>query len=385
MVTHSKDPWSNSPWGKPPGGGNSGGSGGGNRPPTPPNPQELEEMLRRSQERLRKLLSGGGGGGNGTPSGNAKNSFMMLGGGLAVLWVLSGFFLVKADELGVISRFGAFNRTTPPGLHYHLPFPMEVAQTPKVTTVNRTEVGFVSSGRGGKPISKPEESLMLTKDENIVDIQFEVQWRIGKAEDYLFNLKDPQKTVKSVAESAMREAVGRMDIISVLGGGEGKLEVEQHTRRLMQEMLDNYKSGVEIVAINLTQPEPPAEVLDAWRDVQSARVDMETERNKALAYRNDIIPRARGQAEQILQEAEAYKQQVVAQATGESARFKSIYTQYQAAPDATAKRMYIETMEDVLKNMQKVIIDGKAGSGALPFLPLNDLKPKQDKATEAKP
>lgn len=368
MTLHTKDSWNNGPWGKPSGGGS---SGGGNRPPSP-TPPELDDLFKKSQERLKKMFPSGGKGGD---NNNGKTPLMLFGGGALLLWVFSGFFLVEADELGVISRFGAFTRTSLPGLHYHMPYPIEAVQTPKVTTVNRTEVGFTSGSRAGKPVSKPEESLMLTKDENIVDIQFEVQWRIGKAEDYLFNIRNPEKTVKSVAESAMREAVGKMDIISMLSGGEGKLEVEQHTRRLMQEMLDNYKSGVEIVAINLTQPEPPAEVLDAWRDVQSARVDMETERNKALAYKNDIIPRARGQAEQIIQDAEAYRQQMVAKATGEAARFNSIYTEYKSAPDVTAKRMYIETMEDVLKNMQKVIIDGKAGTGAIPFLPLNDLKP----------
>ncbi len=377
MTIHSKDNWNNGPWGKPsgtpPGGG--GNSGGGGKKPTPPLPPDMDELFKKSQERFKKMFPGDGG--------NNKRAYVIFGGALVLLWLFSGIYLVKADELGVIRRFGAFNRTTPPGMHYRLPYPIEAVQTPKVTVINRTEVGFVSGGRGGKPVSRPEESLMLTKDENIVDIQFEVQWRISKAEDYLFNLRNPEKTVKSVAESAMREAVGQMDIISVLGGGEGKLKVEQNTRRLMQEMLDNYKSGVEVVAINLTQPEPPAEVLDAWRDVQSARVDMETERNKALAYKNDIIPRARGQAEQIIQDSEAYKQEVVAKATGEAARFNSVYKEYKLAPDATVKRMYIETMEDVLKNMQKVIIDGKAGTGAVPFLPLNDLKPKVK--AEAKP
>ncbi len=380
MSTPPKDPWNQNPWGKPPA--PQGLSGGPKKTPTP---ADMEALLRHSQERLKHLLgvgggsSGGGGGSGGAP--RPGRGVAWLAGGAVCLWVLSGFFLVKADELGVISRFGAFSRTSPPGLHYHLPYPVETARTPKVTVVNRTEVGFSSASvRGNKPLSKPEESLMLTKDENIVDIQFEVQWRIGKAEEYLFNLRNPEKTVKSVAESAMREAVGQMDIISVLGGGEGKLQVEQHTRRLMQDMLDNYKAGVEIVAINLTQPEPPAEVLDAWRDVQSARVDMETERNKALAYRNDILPRARGQAEQIVQDAEAYKQQAVSKATGEAARFESVYKEYRLAPDATARRMYIETMEEVLKRMQKVIIDGKAGSGALPFLPLGDLKPKSQEA-----
>lgn len=359
-----KGDWQN-PWGSPPPGGSGPGNTGRGNPPPPP---DWEDLLRKSQDRFNRMFPGGG---------DNKRSLMLVGAAALLLWIGSGIYLVKADELGVVTRFGSYHETTLPGLHIHLPFPIEKVQTPKVTTVNRVEVGFYSSaGYRGSDTSVPEESLMLTGDENIIDTNFEVQWKIDDAAAYLFNVRDPEDTVKAVAESAMREVIGKTQIMSVLSEGEAKFKVEQDTRDLMQKTLNSYKSGIEIVVVNLLKADPPAEVIESFRDVQSARADQETERNKALAYRNDILPRARGQAEQMIQESQAYKQEVVARAQGEAARFTSVYEEYKLAPDVTRKRMYIEAMENVMDGMNKVIVDEKAGSGVLPFLPLNELRPK---------
>lgn len=325
----------------------------------------MDEILRRATENLRKYMPGGKGGDN------SKGVLLFIVVAL-LLWMSSGIYFVRADEQGVVKRFGEYNRTTGAGLNYHWPYPIESVQTPRVTAINRVEIGYRSNsgmfrGRGNEvPIA--EESLMLTGDENIIDIDFEVQWKIAKAEGFLFNIRHPEDTVKAVAESAMREVIGQNEIVTVLA--EGKLQVEQNTKRLMQEILDHYQSGIEIVAVNLLKADPPVQVLEAFRDVQTARADMETARNEAEAYRNDILPKARGQAQQILQEAEGYKQQVVAVAQGEAARFTSVYNQFKNAREVTKKRMYLETMEDILQGVNKVIVEGKGTQGVLPYLPL---------------
>lgn len=367
------------PWGTPPGGGSGGGGssggGGGNKNQQPP---DLDELLKRSQERFRGMLPQDGG---------QKNRFLTLIASAALLlWASLGIYMVEADELGVVMRFGRFDRTTLPGIHYHLPYPIEQVKTPKVTTVNKIEVGF-TSGFGGRGQEKAvsEEALMLTGDENIVDIHFEVQWKIDKVEDFLFNVRDPEPTIKAVAESAMREIIGKMEIMSVISEGAGREEAEEHTRTAMQSMLDSYHAGVEIAAVNMLKADPPAEVIEAFRDVQSARADQETERNKAEAYRNDILPRARGQAEQMIQEAEAYKQEVVARASGEASRFAAVFEEYKAAPAVVRNRMYLEAMEYIFQGMNKVIVDEKAGSGVLPFLPLQDFAPKKPATTGGTP
>lgn len=226
---------------------------------------------------------------------------------------------------------------------------------------------------------------MLTGDENIVDVNFEVQWKIAKAEDFLFNVRNPEFTVKAVAESAMREVVGRTAITTVMS--EGKLGTEQAaiefaSKKLLQDTLDAYRAGVEVVAVNLLKVDPPAQVIEAFRDVQSARLDMETTRNQAEAYRQDILPRARGEAQKMVLDAEAYKQEVVSRARGEASRFAAVYGEYRQARDVTRKRIYMETMEDILHGMQKVVLDNK--QGALPYLPLNALKPASGKAEESK-
>jgi len=362
--------WDQGPWGKPGGSGNNSSPQGGGTPPQGP---DIDELLRKSQEKFRELFPGNGSEG--------KKGFVLLLAVTLVLWLASGVYFVKADEEGVVLRFGAYHRTTTPGLNYHLPYPIERALTPKVTVVNKAEIGYRSGGFGRNDNDIAEESLMLTGDENIVDINFEVQWKINSAKDFLFNVRSPEETVKAVSESAMREVIGRGHIAAVLA--EGKLQVEQDTKKLIQETLNDYKMGIEVVTVNLLKADPPAQVIDAFRDVQTARADLETARNQADAYRNDILPKARGQAQQMVLEAEGYKQEVIARAQGEASRFSAVYNEFKQAKDVTRKRMYLETMEDIMSGMSKVIVEGKSSQGVLPYLPLPEIKNKS--AEEAKP
>jgi membrane protease subunit HflK len=291
---------------------------------------------------------------------------------IVAIWGLSGFYRVQPDEQGVVLRFGKWVRTTQPGLNYHIPYPVETVFTPKVTRENNIDIGFTTSG-GGAQRDVPAESLMLTGDENIVDIDFSVVWVIKDAGKYLFNIRDPELTVRAVAESAMREVIGKTPIQSALT--EGRQDIETQTKDLVQQALDEYEAGIEIRRLKLQKVDPPQEVIASFRDVQAARADQERLRNEAEAYENDILPRARGQAEKIIQDAEAYKEQVVNQAEGEGARFISIYNQYAKAKDVTRKRMYLDTMQAILSGMNKVIIDRSAsGSGVVPYLPLPALE-----------
>lgn len=360
------DGWQGGPWGSGPTGGGGGKSPLGNRPPEGP---DFEEWLRKSQEKIQQMFPGGE---------DSKKGIGLLIAVLLLLWLASGVYFVKADEQGVILRFGAYHRTTGSGVNYHMPYPIETVFTPRVTSVNRVELGARSGFSGkstrGSETSIPEESLMLTGDENIVDINFEVQWKIDNAPDYLFNVRNPEDTVKAVAESAMREIIGKTNIATVLA--EGKLQVEQTTQTLMQNTLNSYKAGIEVVRVNLLKADPPAEVIDAFRDVQTARADLETLRNQADSYRNDIIPKARGRSEKMVLDAEAYKAEVIARAKGEASRFAAVYEEYRQAKDVTKKRMYLETMEGILQNMNKIIIDGKGSQGVVPYLPLPELKNK---------
>lgn len=349
------------PWGQPPSGNGGRGPGAGKPGGEGPRGPDLDEWVRQMQDRLRRYSGGG----------NEFRGAILIAAILLVLWLCSGIYFVKADEEGVVKRFGAYARTSGPGLNIHLPYPFETVQTPRVTAINRVEVGY-HSGRGGHgETGVSEESLMLTGDENIIDVDFEVQWKISSAPDYLYQVRDPEVTVKAVAESAMREVIGLTPIASVLA--EGKLKVEQDAKELLQNTLDTYKAGIEVVSVNLLKADPPSQVIDAFRDVQTARADRETARNEAQAYRNDIIPKARGAAQQMVLEAEAYKQQVIAQAQGDASRFLAVYNQYRQAKDVTRRRLYIENMEDILQGVPKVIVDSKGTQGVLPYLPLADV------------
>ena len=352
-------------------------SGGGQGPwggqPRGPRPPNLEDLLKGGQDRFRQIFPGGFW---------ATSGILIVAAAIFAIWLLFGFYRVLPDEQGVVLRFGAYNRTTPPGLHYHLPAPIETVYTPKVTVVNQIEIGYQSgpSARGG-PRQVPQEALMLTGDENIVDINFAVYWVIKDAKDFLFNIRSPDATVKAAAESAMREIIGQTPIDSALAEGRGKIQDE--TQKLLQRILDLYGAGIHITQLKLQKVDPPGPVIDAFRDVQRAKADQVRLQNEAEGYRNDIIPRARGQAAQIEQEAEAYKQEVVARAEGDAKRFLSVEEAYRLDKDVTAQRLYLETMESVLKKINKIIIDKKAaGSGVLPYLPLPELKARSGASDE---
>jgi membrane protease subunit HflK len=372
-------PWSNQtggggPWGSGPHGPWGSGpqpSGGGSRPP------DLEEFLRRSQDRLRNFMPGNLGG---------------RGIGLIVLvalalWGFSGFYTVGPDEVGVVLRFGKFvPPEVQPGLNYHLPYPIETVLTPPALRVNKTDVGIRPAEefgrRGGPPRDLPEESLMLTGDENIIDVEFSVLWRIkpGSVSDYLFNVQNPEGTVKAVAESAMREVIGRLNVQLLLTGGskvqqdQTETSVQDLVQNLMQKTLDSYNAGIMVQNVQISRIKPPDEVMDSFLDVQAARSDSERAQNEAQTYANRVVPEARGRAAKILQDADAYREQAVAEAKGETSRFLQIYDQYKKAPSVTRERMYLETMERILSDTNKTIIDtGHSGPGVVPYLPLTDL------------
>jgi len=353
-------PWTNPPNGNNGKGGPWGrGTSGGGRPP------DLPDLLRKGQERLRGLFPGGG---------FTAGGFLILILAAIVVWLLSGIYVVSPDEQGVVLRFGKFVATTPPGINYHLPWPIEAVETPKVTRENQINIGYrTSSDETDQPGDVPEESLMLTGDENIVDVNFTVFWVIKDAGAYLFNVENPQGAIKAVAESAMREVVGENEIEPILTQDRGP--VQDAVRALMQKTLDSYGAGVTVTRVQMQKVDPPEQVLDAYRDVQAARADQETMRNQAEAYANKIIPEARGRAAKIVQDAEAYKQQAIAEASGEANRFLSVYDAYKKSPDVTRRRIYLETMSQILGEMNKVIIDESAGKGVVPYLPLPGLQP----------
>merc|ERR1712224_174149 len=314
-----------SPWGAPPGGGGSGNGSG--RGPTPPN---VDELIKNLQDKINKFLPGGASGG-----GKPIVFGLTI---LVIVWALSGLYRVLPDEQGVVLRFGKFVSTTQPGLNYHIPFPVESVLTPKVTKVNRIDIGFRSERDSGFSSSGgvadvPQESLMLTGDENIVNIDFSVFWVIKDAGNFLFKIQDPEGTVKAAAETAMREVIARSDIQPILTEGRSKIEIE--TQDIIQNILDDYESGIQITQVQTQKADPPDQVIDAFRDVQAARADMERSKNEAEAYANDVIPRARGEAARILQAAEAYKKEVVAKAEGEASRFLAIYNEYKNAKSVT--------------------------------------------------
>ncbi len=356
-----------SPWGSPPGSGN--GSGKGQQ--RPPN---IDEVIEKIQKIINKFIPGGKSG-----SGKPIIFGLIL---IIVVWAFSGLYRVLPDEQGVVLRFGKFVSTTQPGLNYHIPYPVETVLTPKVTKVNRIDIGFRSASDSGRTSGigdVPEESLMLTGDENIVNIDFSVFWVIKDAGKFLFKIQSPVETVKAAGETAMREVVAKSNLQPILTAGRSKIEIE--VQDIIQSLLDEYESGIQITQVQTQKADPPDQVIDAFRDVQAARADMVRSKNEAEAYANDVIPRARGDAAKILQEAEAYKKQVVAAAEGEASRFVAIYNEYAKAKQVTQERMYLETMEKVLADIDKVIIDRKAG-GVVPYLPLPELSKKKGSDTQ---
>lgn len=352
-----------SPWGAP---------NKNNKQPSSNNPDDMEDLAKKFQDGLKSMF----GGSSKTPDVKKPITLFII--GAIAVWALSGFYRVDADEQGVVLRFGKYTNMTQPGLNYHLPFPIESVMTPKVSRVNRIDVGFRSSNEGSRGTigDIKEESAMLTGDENIVDINYSVFWVIKDASKYLFNIQDPIGTIKVVAETAMREVIARKKIQTILTQGRAEIEIE--VQKIMQQILDSYNSGVDITQVQAQKSDPPAQVIDSFRDVQAAKADKERAQNEAEAYANDVIPRARGEAAKIVQEAEGYKKEVVAQAEGEASRFIAIYNEYAKAKTVTQERMYLETMEKVLSGVNKIIIDKQSGSGVVPYLSLPELKKNTD-------
>ena len=351
----------NNPWGSVP------PSGGGPRGQRPP---EFDDIFGNFQKRMNALL----------PKflrGRGLTTILLV--IVLVLWGFSGFFRVQTSEQGVILRYGEWVRTEPQGFHWHIPFPIEQLLILNVTEINREDIGFRSAGSRERTPSRAillGESLMLTGDENIVDIAFTVFWKVDNAKNYLFNIQPPQKqTVKEIAESVMREIIGKTEIQTALTQGRGQIQTDAQIK--LQDVLNYYGAGILITEVKLERVDPPSQVIEAFRDVQAAEADKESYQNEAQAYANSIIPEARGNAVRIIQEAEAYKEQVIARATGEASRFLAVYQQYSLAKEVTRKRIYLETLEEIFSGMTKIIIDEGAGTGVVPYLPLPELRSRQ--------
>jgi modulator of FtsH protease HflK len=365
-------PWSNQsgggPWGQ------RGGSGGGKSPWGSGGPQgsgtppDLEDILRRSQDRLKSFIPGG--------SSMGGKGLIVLVLGVIAVWLLTGFYTVRPNEVGINMIFGQYTRTTGEGLRYNLPYPIGRVIKPNVTEQQRIEIGYRSTGGQARSRDMLEESLMLTGDENIVDIDFDVVWQVNaaRAQDFVFNLQNPQGTIKSVAESAMREVVGRRNIQAVLTTEQAS--VAQEVRQIMQQTLDAYGAGVLINVAQLQAVQPPSEVRQAFFDVNAAQQDAVRVQNEAETFASRVVPEARGEAARTVQQAEGYREQSVADASGQAARFRQVYEAYRLAPDISRERIFIETMERVLGGVEKIIVD-QNGQGVIPFLPLNEAQRRQ--------
>jgi modulator of FtsH protease HflK len=364
--TKSSGPWgggsdeepgkeAGSPWTRP--GGGSSGNGGG----------DLEQQMKRMQERFRKR-SGGGGGGGGRRSGGGGPNFGPLGFvvliGIAVLgWLSTSVVMVDPTQQAAVFRFGKWQTNFGPGLHFHLPAPIEEHDLVEVENRKETRIG-----------KNLEESLMLTQDENIVDIQFSVFWKVDSEhpENFILNVKNPSEAVEQVSESVMREVVGKTRLQSVITTERDVVQAE--VAKQVQALLNDYRAGIQILAVTIDRSDPPQQVIEAFNDVNVAEQDAETNINQATQFANEVVPQARGSAQRILQESEAYRDQVLADAQGEASRFEQIYEQYRKAPRVTRERMYLETMERVLERSDKLIMDQE--SGAVPYLPLERTQTK---------
>jgi len=371
------------PWGQPPRGNNNGGSnngGGRNEPP------DLEDLLQASRQRLKRAFprrGGGGGGGGGFQINRSAGG--MIGLGIAAFYLFACAYQVAPNELAVVTTFGKYTGVSGPGLHWRI-FPIQQYSKQPALAVHEMPVPARNTRGGGM-----SQGLMLTGDKNIVDVAFTVQWKIKSSvapdqgetmpgvAQFIFNIDNPEELVRTVAEAAMREVVGKntLDFLQT----EGRLEVQEQTQTLMQQSLDEYKAGIQIESVLLTGTEPPNnEVNEAFRDVQAAEQNQATVIQNARQYTNQVVPEARGEAQRILEDARAYASRVTAEARGQAQRFDNIYEEYRKAPEVTRQRMYLETVERVLGPMDKIIVEEKAGSGVVPYLPLNELrKPQEEK------
>ena len=342
---------------------------------------DIDRIVKNIQEKFSGLLGGlfGGGGGGGDIGGGRASSFGL---GLIVvvalvIWLATGFYIVNQGERGVVLRFGKQAEITDAGLRWHLPFPLETVEKVNVEKVSTIEIGYRSNPRSGGKSKVPKEALMLTEDENIIDIEFAVQYKIKDAADFLFNVRDPENTIAQATESAVREVVGKSTLDFALT--EGRDQVSRSSRELLQQILDRYKTGVHIVTVETQKAQPPDEVKPAFDDAVKAREDEQRLINEAEAYANDVIPRARGGAARLMQEAEGYKASVIARADGDTRRFSQIANEYARAPNVTRERLYLETMEQVLSSTTTIFIDQKAGNNLL-YLPLDKLIPMGEAA-----
>jgi membrane protease subunit HflK len=363
-------PWNDNanpgPWGAPPPPPSDDGRGQGRGPAAPPPRREpprrpppsgpdFEAWLNRLRREAAKLFDPRGRG----PFSGPRLIWLGLG-LIVVVWLATGVYIVQPNQEAVITRFGIYSRSVEPGLHYHLPVPVEAAQLVSVTNQNKTVIG------GAPGAEEPDESLMLTGDENIVDLSFTVQWHVSEAAQYLFNIRDPDAAVKAVAESAMREVVGHSRLTAIITNGRG--EVQNQTATLMQRILETYKAGVTIDAVQIQNANPPQDVVPAYQDIARAGQDAQSYINDANKYRNRVVNEAKGDAAKIIQAAEGYRQQVVKEAQGEGARFDELYAQYRKAPAVTKERLYIQSMQQILSHTHKVIVDAK-GANAPIILP----------------
>nr|WP_309605531.1 FtsH protease activity modulator HflK [Phenylobacterium sp.] len=377
-------PWNDNanpgPWGTPPGDdGDRKDSpqrrpqGNGPRGPRSPGGPDLGAGLEQLRQRLNEMF-----GGRGPGQGVRPGAVAAIAGIAFALWAASGFYIVQPNEQAVVTTFGAYSRSEAPGLRYHLPTPFEHVEKVAVTTLNRIDIG----GTGTPDGDVPQESLMLTSDENIVDLNFSVTWRVADAPRFLFATRNPTEAVKAVAESAMREVIGKTELKPILTNGRGQVQLE--TADLMQKTLDRWGAGVSIVEVQIRTVNPPQEAAAAFRDVQSAEQDQASAVNEANAYRNRVVNEAKGDAAKIVQSAQGYREQAVRTATGDAARFNSIYAEYRRAPQATRERLYLETMERVLARSNKVIVSGK-GITAPVILPPDVFRPRGATAAPTPP
>ena len=363
------------PWKQQGGGGGGGGpwgsgpTGGGAQPP------DIDDILRKGQEKFKGMMPGGIG---------SKTGIGLIGLFVILALIYSSFYRVEPGHVGVQLLFGKYINQTAPGGHFWFPGPVGNVIIPSVERTNEITIGYRGTGTGTSggvrtPGSRdvPEESLMLTGDQNIIDIDFIVQWRIKNAEDFLFNIREPAATVKLAAESAIREIVGQIPLEDALV--RKRSEVQMKTTALLQQILDDYGSGVFVVDVKLQKVEPPAAVIDAFDDVQRAKQDRERQQNEADAYANDILPKAQGEAARLVQEATAYREQLIKEAEGEAKRFLLVYEAYKGNKAVTTKRLYLERMQEVLKHANKIIIDSSgSGPGVVPYLPLPEIRKRSN-------